>query len=360
MSLSKIPFVDLLRIHQPIQAEIDAAIQSVITGSSFIGGKYVTQFENEFATYIGVQHCVGCANGTDAIELALEALEIGIGDEVILPVHSWISTASAIKRVGATPVFVDTEADTFCINVNKIEAKITSKTKAILPVHLYGHPCDMDAINAIAKRHKLLVIEDCAQAHGATYKGQKVGSFGDVACFSFYPSKNLGALGDGGAVVTNNKGVAQTLRELINCGQKEKNNIVRIARNSRLDGLQAAVLSVKLKHLESWNESRIKAAHQLTTQLKNIEGIELPVQRDDVKHVYHLYVIKCADRNTARQKLEQQNIDWGCHYPFLLNESFGDTSAYKNAKGYIENIVSLPLFAGMKEDEIARIADALK
>jgi len=360
MSTAKIPFVDLLRIHQPIKAEIDAAIEGVIASSSYIGGKFVSQFENEFAAYLGVQHCVGCANGTDAIELALEALGIGAGDEVILPVHSWISTASAIARVGAIPVFADTEADTFCINANEIEAKITPYTKAILPVHLYGHPCDMDAINAIANRHKLLVIEDCAQAHGATYKERKVGSFGDAACFSFYPSKNLGALGDAGAVVTNNSDVAQAIRELINCGQKEKNNILRIARNSRLDSLQAAVLSVKLKHLDAWNESRIASAVQLTAQLKNVEGIELPVQRDYAKHVYHLYVIKCDERNTVRQKLEQHNIEWGCHYPFLLNESFGDTSTYKNAEGYIDKIVSLPLFAAMKEEEITRIVAALR
>ena len=360
MSTAKIPFVDLLRIHQPIKAEIDAAIQTVIAGNSFIGGKFVTQFEEEFAAYLSAQHCVGCANGTDAIELALEALNIGAGDEVILPVHSWISTASAIARVGAKPVFVDTEADTFCINANEIEAKITSNTKAILPVHLYGHPCDMDAINAMAKRHKLLVIEDCAQAHGALYKGRKVGTFGDVACFSFYPSKNLGALGDAGAVVTNNSDVAQAIRELINCGQREKNNIVRIARNSRLDGLQAAVLSVKLKHLDDWNESRKASAEQLTQALKGVAAIELPVHRDYATHVYHLYVIKCADRTAVRQKLANQNIDWACHYPFLLSESFGDATSYKNAQSYIDKIVSLPLFAAMTNDEIARIAAALK
>lgn len=360
MSRDKIPFVDLLRIHQPIQAEIDAAIRSVITGSSYIGGKFVTQFENDFATYLGAQNCVGCANGTDAIELALEALGIGKGDEVILPVHSWISTASAIARVGAIPVFVDTEADTFCINANEVEAKITPHTKAILPVHLYGHPCDMDAIDAIAKRHNLLVIEDCAQTHGATYKGRKVGTFGDAACFSFYPSKNLGALGDAGAVVTNKADVAQAIRELINCGQREKNNIVRIARNSRLDGLQAAVLSVKLKHLDEWNESRIASAETLTAELKGISGIDLPIQRDEAAHVFHLYVIKCADRETVRKKLSNQNIDWGCHYPFLLNEAFADPTSYKNAQGYIDTIVSLPLFAAIKEEEIARIGAALK
>jgi len=360
MSTAKIPFVDLLRIHQPIQAEIDSAIQSVITVSSYIGGKFVTQFENDFAAYLGVQHCVGCANGTDAIELALEALGIGKGDEVILPVHSWISTASGIARVGAIPVFVDTEADTFCINTNDIEAKITPHTKAILPVHLYGHPCDMDTIISIAKQHNLLVIEDCAQAHGATYKGRKVGTFGDAACFSFYPSKNLGALGDAGAVVTNKADVAQAIRELINCGQREKNNIVRIARNSRLDGLQAAVLSVKLKHLDEWNKSRKASAEKLTAELKGISGIELPVQRDNAAHVYHLYVIKCADRNVVREKLSNKSIDWGCHYPFLLNESFGDTSNYKNAQSYIDKIVSLPLFAAMKEEEISRIVAALK
>jgi len=356
----KLPFVDLQRIHQPIQKEIDIAIQSVIADSSFISGKFVTQFEDDFAAYLGAHHCIGCGNGTDAIELALEALEIGKGDEVILPVHSWISTASAVVRVGATPVFVDTRADTFCINADEIESKITSNTKAILPVHLYGHPCDMDAITTIAKRRNLLIIEDCAQAHGAMYKGQKVGTFGDAACFSFYPSKNLGALGDGGAVVTNNSATVQTIRELINCGQKEKNNIVRIARNSRLDGLQAAVLNVKLKYLDKWNASRINAAQQLNNGLKSIEGIQTPTQQNHVTHVYHLYVIKCTNKTVVQQQLESKNIDWGCHYPFLLNKAIKDNFQYENAEGYIEQIVSLPLYAEMKNEEIERIISALQ
>ncbi len=352
----RVPFVDLSRMHLPIQGEISNAINQVIASGSFISGKFVAQFEEAFAAYVGVQHCIGCANGTDALELAFEALDIGEGDEVIVPVHTWISTASAVKRVGATPVFADVHPETYCINPSEIALKITPKTKAIVPVHLYGHPCQMDEIMQLAQAHNLLVVEDCAQAHGATYKGRKVGSFGNAACFSFYPSKNLGALGDGGCVLTNNESLAQTIRELNNCGQRGKNNIERIARNSRLDALQAAVLNVKLNFLDEWNESRRVVAEKYAKFFHRVPDIKVPVELDECKHVYHLYVVQADERSVITDKLNALQVEWGNHYPFLLNEVFNCQSSYPVATAYRGKILSLPMYPFLKDDEIEYVA----
>jgi dTDP-4-amino-4,6-dideoxygalactose transaminase len=342
------PFVDLNTIHKPILGEINDAIALVIKSNDFVKSNVVESFEKNFANYIGVNCAVGCANGTDALELALEVLTLGKEDEVIVPIHSWVSTASAVSRVGAKVVFADTLYDEYTIDPESIIEKITPNTKAIIVVHLYGNPCRMNEIISIAKNNNLVIIEDCAQAHGAQYKGQKVGSFGLMSCFSFYPSKNLGALGDGGAVLTNNFSIAEKIRTIAHCGQSKKNNIRYIGRNSRLDALQAAVLNVKLKYLDQWNESRRSSAQYYNELLKDTE-LALPIEELDVKHVYHLYVVKTNHRDAFIKKLEENGTGYGIHYPFLLNELEGikDGKTHENASKYKDTIISLPMYSNM-------------
>ena len=253
--------VDLKALYLELKEEIDKAVSDCIAESNFIKGKIVSQFENAFSKYLGLNYCVGCGNGTDALELILKSLNIGIGDEVIVPALTWIATAEAVNNVGAEPIFVDINQDNYTIDVSKIEEKITSKTKAIIPVHLYGCPADMNEIIRIAKEYELFIVEDCAQAHGAEYSGKKVGTFGIAAAFSFFPSKNLGAFGDGGAVVTNNEELANKVRMISNHGQLQTRHLhAVIGRNSRLDSIQASVLNVKLPYLDKWNTNRIKVS----------------------------------------------------------------------------------------------------
>ena len=252
----KVPFVDLKAQYASIKDEIDAAVLKVMGETAFVAGRYASAFEDEFAAYIGAEHCIAVANGTDAIEIGLQAARIGPGDEVIVPANTFIATAEGVSNIGATPVFVDIDPETYLLDVSKIEEKITPKTKAIIAVHLYGLPAEMNGIMEIARRNGLKVLEDCAQAHGATCKGQKVGTFADVATFSFYPSKNLGAFGDAGALVTNDTDTAERARLIANHGQISKNRHTIIGRNSRMDGIQAAVLSVKLGRLDGWLENR--------------------------------------------------------------------------------------------------------
>ncbi len=352
-----VPFVDLNAIHAPILGEINQAMAEVISNNSYVKGEAVNVFEQNFAQYIGVKYAVGCANGTDALELALEVLDLEASDEVIVPVHSWISTASAVLRVGAKVVFADTLYHEFTIDPSAIEQKITANTKAIIVVHLYGNPCRMDEIMSIAKKHNLEIIEDCAQAHGALYRGQKVGSFGVMSCFSFYPSKNLGALGDGGAVLTNDALLAEKIRAITNCGQSKKNIIRYIGRNSRLDSLQAAVLNVKLKYLDEWNESRRELAAFYNNLLKHTD-LELPTEEKDTKHVYHLYVVKAKHRDIMAEKFAKHGIETAIHYPFLLHEIQGinDNNTYKNAQQYKMQILSLPMYASLgsaRQNEMA-------
>lgn len=351
-----VPFVDLSTIHTPIIGEINRAISSVIINNDFIRGYAVENFEKNFARYIGVPHAIGCANGTDALELALEVLDLNPDSEVIVPVHSWVSTASAVLRSGARVVFADTLFDQFTIDPQSIEAKINQNTKAIIVVHLYGNPCRMDEIMAIAQKHNLIVIEDCAQAHGAVYKNKKVGSFGLMSCFSFYPSKNLGAIGDGGAVLTADDSLAKRLRATAHCGQTEKNTISYIGRNSRLDSLQAAVLDVKLNYLDDWNKSRIALAQMYNDLFQGLNMV-LPRPENDSYHVYHLFVIKVERRLKFTEDLKRLNIGYGIHYPFLLNEidSLKDGNEYKTANSVKDQIVSLPMYAYMGDEEIREL-----
>jgi dTDP-4-amino-4,6-dideoxygalactose transaminase len=359
-----IPFVDLYSQYLSIRSEIDIAIERVIKNSSFIGGEEIVNFEKLFSEYLGFKHTVSCANGTDSIEIILEALGIGNGDEVIVPAISWISTSEAVSRVGATPIFVDIEPDYFTIDTAKIEEKITSKTKAIIPVHLYGHPCNMSAITEIAKAKNIFVIEDCAQAHGAKWKGNMAGTFGIAASFSFYPGKNLGAYGDAGAMVTNDSDLARKLKRIANHGQEGKHNHIIEGRNSRLDGLHAAILSVKIKHLNKWTISRQLAAEKYSNYIKSNE-ILLPKTHPDAEHVFHLYVIRHNKRENVIQHLEKLGISTAIHYPKALPflkcyEHFNSTSTdYPVASDYQNKILSLPIYAELTEKQIEYISKCL-
>jgi len=365
--MKRISLVDLKAQHETLRPQIDEAIAAVIGDTAFIGTKnnrYVEKFERDFAASIGAEHCVACGNGTDAIEIALAALGVGPGDEVLVPALTWISTAEAVTTVGATPVFVDIDRNSYTIDTNAIEEKITGKTKAIIPVHLYGLPADMDTITAIAKRHDLLVIEDCAQAHGTEYKGKKVGTFGNAGTFSFFPGKNLGAYGDAGGIVTNDANVERECRLISQHGQVQKNEHLREGRNSRMDGIQAAVLSVKLPHLPRWIEAR-RAVAALYGRLLKDSAIGLPTEPAYAKHAYHLYVIEVDTRDAVKKKLQEAGIECGVHYPVALPFltpylKFGHReSDFPNAVAATARILSLPIYPELTEKDVAYVASAL-
>ncbi len=357
----KIPFVDLYAQYQSIKTDIDAAIQKTIINSSYIGGPAIKDFEESFAAYTGVKHVVACANGTDSMEIILKAWGIGEGDEVIVPAHSWISTSEALSNVGATPVFVDVEAHYFTMDVSLIEQAITPRTKAIIPVHLYGHPADMPAIMQIAAKYQLKVMEDCAQAHGASINGKKVGSFGDAASYSFYPGKNLGAYGDAGCMTTDDDALAETIRMIANHGQKGKHNHLVEGRNSRLDGLQAAILSAKLPYLEAWTKARIRNASTYTKLLSG-SSVKTPLVKEGYKHVHHLYVIKTKYRDELIQLLKENEIETAIHYPTAL--PFLTCYVKRNHKpedfpiafANQSQILSIPLFAELTVAQIEQVA----
>jgi len=363
----KIPFVDLKAQHESIKEEIDAAIAEVISKTAFIGGPFVKSFESSFAEFCKVKHCVGVGNGTDALFIALKALNIGEGDEVITVANSFIATSEAITMTGAKVVFVDINPQTYNIDVGKIEEKITKNTKAIIPVHLYGQPADMDPILDLAKKYNLYVLEDAAQAHGAVYKGQQIGSIGDMACFSFYPGKNLGAYGDAGAIVTNDEDLAIKARMIANHGRVDKYNHEIEGTNSRMDGIQGAILEIKLRHLNNWTESRRKNAYLYNEYLKNT-ALVTPVEIDNIRAVYHLFVVRVENglRDKFQEHLKSRGISSGIHYPIALP----NLKAYEYL-GYSEGdfpvasrasyeIVSLPMFPELKESQIEYITKAIK
>lgn len=363
--ITKIPFVDLKSQYLSLKDELDPLILKVISETAFISGKYAKDFEEAFAYYLGVKNCIACANGTDALEIGLQAIGVEDGDEVLVPANTWISTAEAVTNIGAKVVFVDIDAKTYNLDASKIEEKITPRTKAIIPVHLYGLPAQIDEIVAIAKKHNLKVLEDCAQAHGATYNGKKVGTFGDAATFSFYPSKNLGAFGDAGGIVTNSDEVAERARLIANHGQISKNRHVIEGRNSRLDGIQAAVLSVKLPHLESWLESRRKHAETYNRLLAD-SGLTLPFEPESRRHTYHLYVVHVPDRDKVQQKLTEEGIETGIHYPIALPfmEAYSylghEHSDFPVAHSQMDKILSLPMYAELTDEMIETVCRSLK
>ena len=316
----KIPFVDLKIQYTSLKKEIDEAIATVIDQTAFVGGsnnKFIQKFENDFANFLGMKHVVSCANGTDSIEILLEAFGIKAGDEVIVPAVSWVSTSEAVGRIGATPIFVDVDKETLLMDISLIEGKITSKTKAIIPVHLYGNALNMEDLMILAKKHNLIVIEDCAQSHGSKCNGRLTGTFGHASSFSFYPGKNLGAYGDAGGIVTNIDDIALKCKMIANHGQLEKHNHVIEGRNSRMDGIHAAILSVKLNYLNDWNKKRQDNALYYSSNIKN-ENIKLPTINKMASHVFHLYVIETALRDKLKKSLADLNIETAIHYPEAL------------------------------------------
>lgn len=360
-----IKFVDLQRQYKKIGKQIDTAIGNIFIKGDFILGEDVVQFEKEFADYCGVSYAVGVASGTDAILLALKALDIKSGDEVVAPVNSFISSVLPILYLGAKPILIDNDPDTYNIDIKKIEKKITKKTKAIIAVHLYGQIADMDAIKKLAKKYKLFVVEDACQAHGSIYKKEKSGTFGTIACFSFYPGKNLGAYGDGGAVVTNNQSLAEKVRILRNIGQKEKYLHKLVGYNSRLDTIQAAILRVKLKYLDEWNNNRRELA-DLYNKLLIDSDIVTPVEQKDVISNYHLYVIRVKKRDILLNYLYKKNIYCGIHYPIPLHlQDCLRGLKYKKgdfpiAEKYADEILSLPMFPELTKKEVHRIVKEIK
>jgi dTDP-4-amino-4,6-dideoxygalactose transaminase len=361
-----VPFADLQLQYQTIRSEIDGAIASVIRDNAFIRGSYVDAFEREFAAAVDVKHCVSCANGTDALYLAMAALKVKPGDEVITTAHSWISTSAMITHAGATVVFCDTDGSTFTIDPAAIEAAITPRTVGIIPVHLYGQPADMDAIMAIARKHKLWVIEDCAQAHLARYKGQQVGTFGAAATYSFYPGKNLGAMGDAGAVVTNDDALAEHMTMLARHGglAKHQHHIEGI--NSRLDGMQAAILSAKLPHLSQWTSARQDAAKAYDAGLNQIEDVMVPQVAPDRSHVYHLYTIRHPRRDRLAAHLNANGVQTAINYPTALPflaayARFGHRAEqFPNASSDQGKILSLPMFAEITREQQDEVIDLVR
>jgi dTDP-4-amino-4,6-dideoxygalactose transaminase len=359
-----VPFADLYLQYQTIKSEIDRAIADVIASNAFIRGPYVDAFERDFAHAVNAKHCVSCANGTDALYLVMAALKVAPGDEVITAAHSWISTSAMITHAGATVVFADTDGVTFTIDPAAIEAAITPRTVGIIPVHLYGQPADMDAIMAIASRHKLWVIEDCAQAHLARYKGRQVGTFGVAGTYSFYPGKNLGAMGDAGAVVTDDAKLAEQMTMLARHGGLAKHQHRIEGINSRLDGLQAAILSTKLKHLPAWTQARREAARIYDAGLNQIEDLAVPSVGADRTHVYHLYTIQHPRRDALAAHLNARGVQTAVNYPTALPflEAYRRLNArpeqFPNAHRDQGRILSLPMFAeisGEQQNEVIEL-----
>ncbi len=360
-----IPFVELKSQFRALESEMREAIDRVLERGWFVLGEELESFEHAFAAYLGARHAVGVGSGTDAIHLALRAADVGAGDEVITVANTAVPTLAGISASGATPVLVDIDPETFTIDPALLERAVTEKTKAVVPVHLYGHACDMDAIMTIADAKGLAVIEDCAQAHGAKYKGRPCGTFGAAAAFSFYPSKNLGAYGDGGAVATNSAELYERLRKLRNYGEETRYHHVCQGFNSRLDEIQAAVLSVKLPHLDVWNDARRKHAEQYREVLAGLP-LRLPIEAEWAAHCYHLYVIRSPQRDALRLHLQAEGIGTQLHYPVPvhLQEAYafldkGPGSFPQSEKAAAE-VLSLPMYPELSSEEIAQIGRAVE
>jgi dTDP-4-amino-4,6-dideoxygalactose transaminase len=372
-----IPFVDLQAQYRAIKREVDEAIARVVESAAFVLGREVEAFESAFAEYLGARFCVGVSNGTAAVQLAVMACGIGAGDEVIVPANTFFATAEAVSTAGATPVFVDADPVSYTIDVNKIEAAITERTRAIIPVHLYGQPADLDAIFEIAARHgDISVIEDAAQAHGAQYKGRRVGALGRANCFSFYPGKNLGAYGEGGAVVTNDAEVARRVRLLRDHGSEQKYRHDIIGYNFRLEGIQGAVLNVKLKHLDGWNDLRrahaaryhelLSGAHSPGSSNNGDAALVLPQELPYARHIYHLYVVQAEERDALQKHLGAAEIQTGIHYPVPVHlqpayASLGHRAGdFPVAERQAARLLSLPMFPELTDEQIARVAASVQ
>jgi dTDP-4-amino-4,6-dideoxygalactose transaminase len=360
----KVPFVDLRALHTPIRTELMAAFERVLDNNSFILGPEVQRFESAFAQEVGCEHCLAVNSGTAALQLALQALKIGAGDEVITVANTFIATAEAVTAVGARPVFVDVDPRYYNMDPEAVAKAITPRTRALIPVHLYGQPADMDPLLAIAKKHNLAVIEDACQAHGAEYKGRKAGTMGVMGCFSFYPGKNLGALGEGGAVVCNDANLAQTVRMLRDHGSIKKYEHAMPGYNFRLEGLQGAFLAAKLPYLEQQNEGR-RAAAQLYGQLLADADVLLPAVMPNAKHVYHLYVIQVNNRDGLKNYLAERGIETGLHYPVPLHlqQAYAElgykTGDFPVAESLAGRILSLPMFPTISRDQVEHVCSVI-
>ena len=360
-----IPFVDLKAQYLSIKDEIDAAISNVLESSQFVLGKEVSAFEEEFAAYCQAKYGIGVNSGTSALHLALLAAGVGPGDEVITVSFTFVATAAAICYTGAKPVFIDIEPKSFTMDVTQLEKAITKRTKAILPVHLYGQPADMDPILEIARLHKLLVIEDAAQAHGSEYKGHRVGSIGNLGCFSFYPGKNLGAYGEGGMVVTDNADYARTIRMLRDWGAERKYQHVLKGYNYRLEGIQGAVLRVKLRHLEVWNEARRAHATRYNELLFD-SGVQTPEEMAYARHVYHVYAIRTPQREALQKALSEKGIQTNIHYPIPVHllPAYADLGYrqgdFPNSERAANEVLSLPMFAELLVEQVEKVTEAVK
>lgn len=365
---SKVSFTDIAHQYESLKDRFHRALDRIGADSSYILGESVTKFENEFASYSGGRFCCGVATGTDALRLAFWSLGLNPGDEVIMPALTFVATAVGIIECGLVPRLVDVDPDTFLFDYDLLEEAITEKTKAICPVHLYGRACDMDKIASFAKRHSLFVIEDAAQAHGAEWNGRRVGSFGDCGCFSFYPAKNLGALGDGGAVVTSSDVLNQKIRQLRNYGSAKKYEHPVFGINSRLDSLQAAFLSIKLEHLDEWNRARVRIARCYNEHLSDLQryGLNLPDLAHPGGHVFHLYVVQVDNRSSVIEHLSRVGIETGIHYPvpFYLQSGYSNLGyrrgQFSVSDGLSARILSLPISPSMTEEDVDIVAKSLR
>lgn len=365
--MTTVPFLDLRAPHQALHADLLAALEPVLLNGQFILGPAVERFEASFARYVGTRHCVGVNNGTSALHLALQALDIGPGDEVITTPHTWISTTWAISYVGARPVYVDIDPVTYNLDPALVEAAISPRTRALLPVHLYGQAADLGPLQQIAAKHDLALIEDAAQAHGAAYQGRRVGSIGKVGCFSFYPGKNLGACGEAGGVVTDDPALAERIRCLRDHAQRGRHHHVEVGYNMRMEGVQGAVLDVKLRYLDAWNAARARVAARYRELLSGLPGLVLPAPGALGAHVWHLYVVllKDADREEVRRHLQEQGVATGVHYPTLVPfQPVYATLGYRHgdfpiAERVARQCVSLPIFPEMTDEQVTRTAEAL-
>ncbi len=360
--MTEIPFVDLASQYRSIESEINTAINDVLSNCSFILGDQVNIFEKAFARFVAADHAVGVSNGLDALRLSLIALDVGSGDEVILPANTYIATALAVSSVGANPVLVDCDPANYNIDVEQIESAINSSTRAIIPVHLTGQSADMDPILEIGAKHGLHIIEDAAQAHGSLYKGRPCGSMGDMGCFSFYPGKNLGAYGDAGMVTTNDTNLAERIRRLRNYGERDKYDHIEKGFNSRLDTLQAAILNVKLPYLHDWNLFRAQNAEKYIDLLSGVGDLKLQKQEAYSTHVYHLFMVETAYRDALREHLNLAGIQTGIHYPkpIHLHPAYADLGYKKGdfprSERLSNRILSLPMFSELTEDQIQKVA----
>ncbi len=359
-----VPFVDLSALHKPLQPALSRAFDVLTAQGTVMGGEAVPDFERAFAQYVGVRHCVACANGTDALEIVLRALEIGAGHEVIVPANGWLSAAESVRLVGATPVYVDSHPLTYNINDQLVEEKVTARTRAIIPIHLYGRPANLAALSTIAERHQLRLIEDAAQAHGAIVENRKVGGWGHAATFSFYPTKNLGALGDAGAITTNDDTLADAVRAVAQHGQHVRNYPVCLGRNSRMDNLQAAVLSLKLPHLDRWNQRRKAIANRYYEQLQPVLGSDaLPTSSDE--SVHHLFVIQLDRRDEIREQLQRAGITTAIHYPqtvidMMERETGWSATLAPVAHRQAQRVLSLPINPSLTDTQVDYVVSQIE